>query len=206
MFLRKKLIVAAGSIAFSALALGGCNVGANSAPPAADSAAQSSAASNSTAGDAVQSDAASKSNSASKPASPAPSKPAATDIPEVRAGVHDNEERVVFDFSNVPHASGLKLMSHRLNQEAPAWGGSGKPVEGMTGQSFVHVYVQITDSNPRTTKPTQFAQKLAQSAVVNDNSEGTAELTIGLSKGVDYEVVLEGEKVIVNMADGPMGR
>lgn len=196
MFLRKKLMVAAGSLVFSALALTACTGGANiaSPAPAADGAVQSSAASGSAAGDGMQADGTSKSNSTS------------VDAAEIRAGVHGNEERVVFDFTNVPHASGLKLTSHQLNQEVPAWGESAKRVEGMGGSAYLHVYVQLTDSDPHMSGVVQFGQKLAKSAVVNNNYEGTAELTVALSKGVDYEVLVEGQKVIINMTDGPMGR
>lgn len=66
--------------------------------------------------------------------------------------------------------------------------------------------MQLTDSNPRMAGPLQFGQKLAKSAVVDNNFEGTAQLTVALSKGVDHEVLLEGWKVLINMTDGPMGR
>jgi hypothetical protein len=180
MFLRSKLFVAAGSIVLSALALTGCSAGTQAAPPAP------------AAGGAVQSGGASNLTAAAKP--------------DIRAGVHGSEERVVFDFSALPNVNGLKLMNHELNEEAPVWGGSGEPVKGMKGKAFIHIRLEISDPNRTTAGPEQFGQKLAQSAVVNDNSHGTGELTIGVSEGVDYEVLVEGDKVIVNMAEGSLGR
>ncbi|MEV0089173.1 hypothetical protein [Saccharopolyspora sp. NPDC050642] len=181
MSLRSKLVLATGSIALSALALTGCATGAETPAPApsAGGSAPIGGVSNLT-------------SSATKP--------------EIRAGVHGGEERVVFDFSKLPNASGLKVMKHEINSQSPAWGGSGEPVEGMTGKVFLHIYVEIADQDRSTAGPEQLGQKLAKSAVVNDNSHGTGELTIGLSQGVDYEVLVEGEKVIVNMAEGPLGR
>lgn len=41
---------------------------------------------------------------------------------------------------------------------------------------------------------------------MNDTSPGTAESTTGVSQGVDPEVVVVGEKVVVTMAAGPLGR
>ncbi|MGW3467450.1 AMIN-like domain-containing (lipo)protein [Saccharopolyspora sp. NPDC000995] len=180
MSMRTKLIMATSSIALSALALTGCAAGAPAPAPApsASGAVQSGAVSNLT-------------SSAAEP--------------EIRAGVHGSEERVVFDFSKLPNVSGLKVMKHERNETAPVWGGSGEPVEGMTGKAFLHVYVEIADQDRSTAGPEQFGQELAQSAVVNDNSHGTGELTIGLTEGVDYEVLVEGEKVIVNMAQGSLG-
>ncbi|MCI2420689.1 hypothetical protein MOQ72_24880 [Saccharopolyspora sp. K220] len=180
MSLRSKLVLATGSIVLSALALTGCAAGPETAAPAPAT------------GGAVQFGAVSNATAAAEP--------------DIRAGVHGSEERVVFDFGSLPDVEGVKLMGHELNEEAPVWGGSAEPVEGMTGKAFIHIRLEIADPARTTAGPKQFGQTLAQSAVVNDNSHGTGELTIGVSRGVDYEVLVEGDKVIVNMADGPLGR
>lgn len=176
MFLRSKLFVAAGSIALSALALSGCSAATPATPPAGAPAA----------GGTVQSGGPSNLTAAAKP--------------DIRAGVHGSQERVVFDFSALPDVKGLKLISHELNKKAPVWGGSGEPVKGMKGKSYIHILFEISDPNRSLAGPEQFGQKLAQSGVVNDNSHGSGEVTIGVSENVDYDVKIEGEKVIVNMS------
>ncbi|MGP4019777.1 AMIN-like domain-containing (lipo)protein [Saccharopolyspora sp. 5N708] len=178
MSLRSKLVLATGSIVLSVLALTGCAAGADTPAAPAGGSAALGVASNLTA--------------AAKP--------------DIRAGVHGGEERVVFDFSSLPNVDGLRVMSHELNEVAPVWGPSAEPVEGMTGKSFIHIRLEIADPARTTAGPVQFGQSLARSAVVNDNSHGTGELTIGVSEGVDYEVLVEGDKVIINMAQGPLGR
>jgi hypothetical protein len=178
MSLRSKLVLATGSIVLSALALTGCAGGAETPAPVAGGSAALGVASNQ----------------------------AAAAKPDIRSGVHGSEERVVFDFGSLPNVEGVRVTKHELNETAPAWGGSGEPVEGMTGKAYIHIYVEIADPQRTTAGPVQFGQKLAQSAVINDNSHGTGELTIGVSEGVDYEVLVEGEKVIINMAQGPLGR
>ncbi|MER6993020.1 hypothetical protein ABT337_27725 [Saccharopolyspora hirsuta] len=190
MFSRSKLILAAGSIALSALAAAGCSAGAQpEAQRPADAPQQVQP---------LQSGSSEQASTFQAPVS--------TDKPDIRAGVHGNEERVVFDFSGLKGVDGIKVMKHELNEQAPVWGGSGEPVEGITGKAFLHIYVEVADPERRTAGPESFDQRLARSAVVNDNSHGTGELTIGLAQSVDYEVLVEGEKVIVNMAAGPLGR
>ena len=181
MFFRSKLAVAAGAVALSALA--GCSAGAEQAPvPAQGNGVRPVAGESSGAG-----------NTAGKI--------------DIRAGQHGSEERVVFDLSTLPELSGgIKLMKHELDQKAPVWGGSGEPVEGMQGTTFLHVYLEAADAARTTEGPEKFGLPTAKSAVVNDNSHGTAEMTIGLDAAVDYEVLVEGEKVIVNMSRGPLGR
>lgn len=176
MLLRGKLFLVAGSIAVSALAVAGCSTGAQPEPADAPQQVRSLQSGTSSAFQ------------------------AAADEPVIRAGVHGEQERVVFDFSGLPGVDGVKLMNHELNGQSPAWGGSGEPVEGMTGAKFLHIRVEVADPERRTAGPETFGQSLAKSAVVNDNSHGTGELTIGLSRDVDYEVLVEGEKVIVNMS------
>ncbi|MER7078331.1 hypothetical protein SAMN02982929_03898 [Saccharopolyspora kobensis] len=179
MLLRSKLFLAAGSIALSALAVTGCSAGAQPEPADAPQQVRS-----------LQS------------ATPeqASGFRAAADEPAIRAGVHGGEERVVFDFSGLSGVDGVKLMNHELNGQSPVWGGSGEKVEGMSGTKFLHIRIEVADPERRTAGPQTFGQSLARSAVVNDNSHGTGELTIGLSRDVDYDVVVEGEKVIVNMS------
>ncbi|MDA3626702.1 hypothetical protein [Saccharopolyspora oryzae] len=196
MSLRSKLILAAGTMAMSALAVTGCSAGAQPASPAPATAPQQVQS--------VQSETSSSAETSSSESSF--QAPVSTDKPGMRAGVHGNEERVVFDFSGLSGVDGVKVMNHELNETSPVWGGSGEPVEGMTGTKFLHIYVEVADPERRTAEPATFGQPLAKSAVVNDNSHGTGELTIGLSEGVDYEVLVEGEKVIVNMSAGPLGR
>ncbi|MGW1676407.1 AMIN-like domain-containing (lipo)protein [Saccharopolyspora sp. NPDC002376] len=193
MSLRSKLILAVGTMAVSALAVTGCSAGAQPVSPESATAPQQVQS--------LQSGAAGTSSLASSFEAPV-----STDKPGMRAGVHGNEERVVFDFSGLSDVNGIKVMNHELNEKSPVWGGSGEPVEGMTGTKFLHIYVEVADPERRTASPETFDQPLAKSAVVNDNSHGTGELTIGLSEGVDYEVLVEGEKVIVNMSAGPLGR
>ncbi|MDA3648055.1 hypothetical protein LZ318_22340 [Saccharopolyspora indica] len=173
MLLRSKLFLAAGSIA---LAVTGCSAGVQSEPVDAPPQVQS-----------LQSGTPSGFQ-------------AAADEPAIRAGVHGKEERVVFDFSGLSGVDGVKLMNHELNGQSPVWGGSGEKVEGMTGTKFLHIRIEVADPERRMAGPETFGQSLVKSAVVNDNSHGTGELTIGLSRDVDYDVKVEGEKVIVNMS------
>ncbi|SFS87722.1 AMIN-like domain-containing (lipo)protein [Saccharopolyspora flava] len=126
---------------------------------------------------------------------------------DIRAGQHGSEERVVFDFSSLSGLSGgISVNSHELNQTAPVWGGSAEPVQGMKGTNFLHIYLNAADAGRTTAGPELFNLPTAKSAVVNDNSHGTAEMTIGLDSSVDYEVLVEGEKLIINMTRGPLGR
>jgi hypothetical protein len=193
MSLRTKLAVATGSVVLSALALTGCSAGAQTftaAPPPAQGTGEQS------------SPGAGGVNTARSEVTN--NTPGEIDI---RGGQHGSEERVVFDFSTLPELSGgIKVMTHKLNEKAPVWGGSAEPVEGMKGKNFLHVSLEAADAARTTAGPESFDLPTAKSAVVNDNSHGTAELTVGLDAGVDYEVLVEGEKVIINMSRGPLGR
>jgi hypothetical protein len=194
MSLLRKCSLIASSVALSALALTGCSM-ATQAPPTSPGtpAAGTGSAPKSDEASGDNASGAAKSNDAN-----------ATSKPQIRAGSHGSEDRVVFEFG--AQVTGLKAMKTEVNGEAPAWGGIGEPVRGMTGTSFLHVYVQLNDPKPSTAGPVTFNTPIAKSGVVEDNSEGTAGMTIGLASGVDHEVVIEGNKVIVNMTQGPMGR
>ncbi|GAA2784602.1 AMIN-like domain-containing (lipo)protein [Saccharopolyspora taberi] len=184
MSVRNKLAIATGSVVLSALALTGCSAGAQPAPPAPAQGNGVQAAVGDTGG--------------------------AVDTSgriDIRGGQHGSEERVVFDFSALPELSGgIKVMKSEMDTKSPVWGGSGEPVEGMKGNTFLHVYLEAADAARTTEGPEEFGLPTARSAVVNDNSHGTAELTVGLDAAVDFEVLVEGEKVIINMTRGPLGR
>ncbi|MER7010744.1 hypothetical protein ABT324_04865 [Saccharopolyspora sp. NPDC000359] len=183
MFSRSKLILAAGSIAMSALAVAGCSAGAQpEAPLPADAPRVQS----------LQSGTSEQAGTFQAPVS--------ADKPDIRAGVHGEQERVVFDFSGLSGVDGVKVVKHELTSKAPVWGGSGEPVEGMRGAKFLHITIEVSDPERRTAGPETFDHELVASAVVNDNSHGTGELTVGLVTDVDYEVSVEGEKVVVNIS------
>ena len=188
MSLLPKLSLIISSLALTAVAVSGCSVpAARTGPGAAPAAPVAGGASAESAGGSQ-------------------AKKSTDGKPEIRGGLHGSEERVVFDFSGVDGIENVKLMSHEINQDRPTWGQSSKPVQGMTGTSFLHVYVQLTGTQGRVAGPVRLSLPNAQSAVVNDSSEGTAAMAIGLTNPVDSEVVVEGKKVIVNMTQGPMGR
>jgi hypothetical protein len=113
----------------------------------------------------------------------------------------------VLEFSGV---GGIKVLSHSLDEKPPVRGGSAQPISGMTGTAFIHVVVaNVPAAITAPTNPIAYNLPIAKSAVVNDVNDiegGTLEAAIGLSGGVDYEVTVEGNKIIVNMAQGPMGR
>ncbi|MFD0486067.1 hypothetical protein ACFQ0O_02245 [Saccharopolyspora spinosporotrichia] len=48
-------------------------------------------------------------------------------------------------------------------------------------------------------RPEAFDLPTAKSGVVNDNEGGTVELTVGLDAAVEYDVEVQGEKVVINM-------
>jgi hypothetical protein len=211
MSLRSKLAVATGSVVLSALALTGCSAGAQPptlAPALGQGAGNQPSASvgsaNSESSETGESSEAAESGGVHESGEVINNTPGEIDI---RGGQHGSEERVVFDFSTLPELSGgIKVKKHELNEEAPVWGGSAEPVEGMKGKSFLHVYLEAADAARTTERPESFDLPTAKSAVVNDNSHGTTEMTVGLDAGVDYEVLVEGEKVIINMSRGPLGR
>ncbi|QUH03799.1 hypothetical protein HUO13_25950 [Saccharopolyspora erythraea] len=213
MSFRSKLAVATGSVVLSALALTGCSAGAQPAVPAPGQVTGNQASPGVGGAAGESSEAAENSGEATgtgESGEVRESGQVINDKPgeiDIRAGQHGSEERVVFDLSTLPELSGgIKLMKHELNEQAPVWGGSGEPVEGMEGKSFLHVYLEAADAARTTAGPESFGLPTAKSAVVNDNSHGTAEMTVGLDAGVDYEVLVEGEKVVINMSRGPLGR
>jgi hypothetical protein len=189
MLLRGKLFVAAGSFAVAAIAVAGCSTGAQLAAPGNPAAGVAVGGTQGEAGGGGQDAPASTSGEAAGGAAT-----------EIRSGLHGSEQRVVFDFSGVPEIDGLKPQRDWFDAEAPARGGSGEPVDGMQGKKFVHVVVQASGLGSATTDAVSFSLPNAKSAVVNDHEGGTAEMTVGVDADyIDYEVKVEGEKVIVSM-------
>ncbi|HEX6361106.1 AMIN-like domain-containing (lipo)protein [Actinophytocola sp.] len=123
---------------------------------------------------------------------------------ELRAGNHGSEDRVVLEFFGV---DGIEVLNHSLDEKPPVRGGSGEPIPGMTGTVFLHVVVVgVPATMIAPTSPTAYDLPIVKSAVVNDIEGGTLEAGVGLAASVDYEVKVEGNKIIVNMAQGPLGR